>query len=133
MPREDQRSSCELHSAVPFQQLCSAGHNTFSSLFSKADRGWYASHQTPLWFTRSYTCTLPSHWAKQTLGHNLVIAIAHHLIRSMHQADPVLSRSQNILACAQLQPRRRCSVLPLPSAFFHAHHAKPSVPVPGHR
>jgi hypothetical protein len=34
---------------------------------------WREAHGDHFWFTRNYSATLPSHWAQQVLGHNLLV------------------------------------------------------------
>jgi hypothetical protein len=48
-------------------------------LLPKADNGWREAHGLHFWFTRDYSATLPSQWAQQVLGHNLLLGLSSHI------------------------------------------------------
>ena len=44
------------------------------------------------WFTRDWAATLPSHWAQQVLGHNLLLGLSSHLSTALSHTHPVSTR-----------------------------------------
>jgi hypothetical protein len=57
-------------------------------ILPKANRAWRETHGAT-WYTRHYSTTLPSHWAKLTLGHNLLLALSYHLRTGLKRVGPV--------------------------------------------
>jgi hypothetical protein len=74
-------------------------------ILPKADQGWHEAHGDHFWFTRDYSATLPSHWAKQILGRNLLVGLDFSL---RHWPFPRPSRFYPIYPTS-LSPNRRCS------------------------
>ena len=89
-------------------------------LLPKADQGWREAHGDHFWFTRDYSATLPSHWAQQILGHNLLVGLASHLDIGLSRALPVSTRSiqRPFLQTAAAVPRVLRPNYALPTAFF---------------
>jgi hypothetical protein len=89
-------------------------------ILPKADKGWREAHGDRHWFTRDYSATLPSHWAQQILGHNLLIGLASHLDIGLSRALPVSTRSiqRSSLQTAAAVPRVLRSNYALPSALY---------------
>jgi hypothetical protein len=61
-------------------------------ILPKADHGWRETHGPNLWFTRDWSATLPSHWAQQVLGHNLLLGLSSHLSTALSHTHPVSTR-----------------------------------------
>jgi hypothetical protein len=90
-------------------------------ILPKADHGWRETHGPNLWFTRDWSATLPSHWAQQVLGHNLLLGLSSHLSIALSYTHPVSTRpiQRRNLQTAAAIPRVTRPTLALPSAFFY--------------
>ncbi len=90
-------------------------------ILPKADHGWRETHGPNFWFTRDWSATLPSHWAQQVLGHNLLLGLSSHLSIALSYTHPVSTRpiQRRNLQTAAAIPRVTRPTLALPSAFFY--------------
>jgi hypothetical protein len=98
-----------------------------TALLPRADSVWRARHGTQ-YFGTSYHSTLPSQWARQTLGLNATLALSAHLRRCIHRVQysplaspPRGSRPRFPLASRQAfhVPRARLPVPRLSTDRFH--------------
>jgi hypothetical protein len=107
---------------VPANNAASLASRSLLNLgiLRKADQGWREVHGDHLWFTRDYSATLPSHWAQQVLGQNLLVGLASHLDIGLSRALPVSTRSiqRSLLQTAASVPRVLRPNYALASAFF---------------
>jgi hypothetical protein len=69
-----------------------------------------------------HTATLPSHLAKHTMGHNLLLALSYHVRSGLKRVGPTIATApRSTLHVAAIQPRfpHLGGALPaLPPAFF---------------
>ena len=103
------------------RQAATQTYDTIASfgLFRLADKGWQQAHLQE-WFTTSYTATLPSQWAQQILGQNLLVANSRHLQQGLQQSFPIKTHHANsTLNVAGLHPRHNRPTAPLPAEFFY--------------
>jgi len=63
---------------------------------------------------------VPSQWATQILGQNLLLGLSLHLDTALSRAQPGTQQSRRSLAVAAYPPRRQRSRYALPSAFYCA-------------
>jgi hypothetical protein len=100
-----------------FQTSTSTSSYSNFGLLRKADLGWKKEHQN-IWFTRSYTATLPSQWTSQVLRQNFTIASAKHIQTSIsHISNQHTTSKHNRLNTATIIPRYMHSTYALSSAF----------------
>jgi Reverse transcriptase (RNA-dependent DNA polymerase) len=111
------RSSRGLSSPASLQAASLASMVSRSGFLRRADQGWRKEHGHDI-FTRSYTARLPSQWATQVIGYNLLVALSRHLLVSISSADPFKSSSGRTLATAASRPRLSRPLLPLPGSHF---------------
>jgi hypothetical protein len=91
-------------------------------ILTKADRAWRQT-QGSTWYTRHHTATLPSHLAKHTMGHNLLLALSYHVHSGLKRASPTIATAPrstlhvaaSILTTPFPPPRRWCP----PCSSFH--------------
>jgi hypothetical protein len=76
-----------------------------SGLFSLANHHW-AENNPHYGFTTYYSAQLPSQWASQVLGQNLILALGDHLYSAMNQ-QALHTHPQHTLASAASRPRYR--------------------------
>jgi hypothetical protein len=107
---------------VPANNAASLASRSLLNLgiLPKADQGWRVAHGDHIWFTRDYSATLPSHWAQQVLGQNLLVDVASHLDIDLSRALPVSIQSirRPSLQTAAAAPRVLRPNYALASAFF---------------
>jgi hypothetical protein len=64
---------------------------------SSPDAGWPYGLSTSapagrgLLYTRHHTATLPSHLAKHTMGHNLLLALSYHVRSGLKRIGPTIA------------------------------------------
>ena len=117
--RTEHRSSINLTSpqARTMRDRALASSRT-CNLLSQADNGFTESQGKLAWYTDSYTATRPTHWAKQYIGHNIILALTHHLSKSISWTHPLAPPSPTtLLHCAGLRPRSTRPSLALSSAY----------------
>jgi hypothetical protein len=104
---------------LPLSLMTSAP--TCLGILTKADRTWRQTRGST-WYTRHHTATLPSHLAKHTMGHNLLLALSYHVRSGLKRIGPTIATApRSTLHIATIQPRfpNLGGALPaLPSAFF---------------
>ena len=69
-------------------------------------------------FTRHHHVTLPSHWAIQVLGNNLLLALGHHLDEAITNTM-FLTNTPPTLAVAAAIPRKRRPRTYLPPIYYY--------------
>jgi hypothetical protein len=89
-------------------------------LLLEANRCWRTKHGPHKWFTHSYTATLPSQWAAQTLGQNLLLSLTRHLhtARSASIEPNKSARKTTCLHSAAITPSITRPTLPSPAAHY---------------
>jgi hypothetical protein len=81
-------------------------------ILTKADRTWRQTRGST-WYTCHPTATLPSHLAKHTMGHNLLLALSYH-VRSggLKRVGPTIATApRSTLHVAAIQPRSHTLVV----------------------
>jgi hypothetical protein len=73
------------------KQYCQIGFDR--RIKTQANHGWREAHGPHFCFTRDHSATLPSQWAQQVLGHNLLLGLSSQLDIDLSRACPVSSRS----------------------------------------
>ncbi len=89
-------------------------------ILPKADHGWRETHGPNFWFTWDWSATLPSHWAKQILGHSLLLGLSSHfsiaLSYTHYLPHPVMQITEAVITyvclfvcCVFVCPSKTCT------------------------
>jgi hypothetical protein len=87
--------------------------STNLGLLPQADHGWReARADLHFWFTRDYSAALPSQWAQQVLGHNLLLGLPSHLDTALsHATHPIQRHSLQTATAIPRVPRPTYALL----------------------